>query len=244
MAEENPGWGYDRIAGALANLGYAVSDQTVGNVLKRHDVPTAPVRSKNTTWKQFVNRYLDLLVSTDFFTTEVWTCCGLVTFYVLFFMRVKTREIHIAGATPHPDEAWMTQVARKVTMADVGFIKPGEYLIHDGDGKYCPAFLRTVGDVGVNTVKLPPRSPNLNAHAERWILSAKSECFDHLILFGEKTLRRALAQFETHYHEERNHQGVGNVLLFPPQTAAEASGPVKRRERIGGLLSYYHREAA
>ena len=104
------------------------------------------------------------------------TCSGLVTFYVLFFLRIETREIHIAGMTPHPNEAWMTQVARNVSMADTGFLHPGDYLIHDRDGKYCPVFLRTLEDVGVKPLALPPRSPNLNAHAERWVLSAKSEC--------------------------------------------------------------------
>ncbi len=244
MAEENPGWGYDRIVGALCNLGHVVSDQTVGNVLKRHGIVPAPERTKNTTWRQFVRQHLELLVSTDFFTTEVWTCSGMVTFYVLFFLRIKTREIHIAGITPHPNEAWMTQVARNVTMADVGFVRSDDYLIHDRDGKYCPVFLRTLKDVGVKPVALPPRSPNLNAHAERWVLSAKSECLDHLILFGETGLRRALSEFETHYHQERPHQGVGNLLLFPKRAARASSQAVKRRERLGGLLSFYHREAA
>ncbi|OGQ80415.1 MAG: hypothetical protein A2289_10415 [Deltaproteobacteria bacterium RIFOXYA12_FULL_58_15] len=243
MAEENTGWGYDRIVGALSNLGHDVSDQTVGNVLKRHGIQPAPEWSKSTTWRQFVRQHMNLLVSTDFFTAEVWTCSGLVTFYVLFFLRIKTREIHIAGMTPHPNEAWMAQVARNVSMADIGFIKPGDYLIHDRDGKYCPVFLRTLKDVGVKPLALPPRSPNLNAHAERWVLSAKSECLDHLILFGEKTLRRAMSEFESHYHQERPHQGVGNVLLFPKKTATSRS-TIIRRERLGGLLSFYHREAA
>jgi len=171
MAEENPGWGHDRIVGALSNLGHDVSDQTVGNVLKRDGILPAPERSKNTTWRQFVRQHLDLLVSTDFFTAEVWTCSGLVTFYVLFFLRIETGEVHIAGMTPHPNEAWMTQVARNVSMADIGFVQPGDYLIHDRDGKYCPAFLRTLEDVGVKPLALPPRSPNLNAHAERWVLA-------------------------------------------------------------------------
>jgi putative transposase len=214
------------------------------NVLKRHGILPAPERTKNTTWRQFVQQHLDLLVSTDFFTAEVWTCSGLVTFYVLFFLRIETREIHIAGMTPHPNEAWMTQVARNVSMADIGFLNPGDYLIHDRDGKCCPAFLRTLEDVGVEPLALLFRSPNLNAHAERWVLSAKSECLDHLILFGEKTLRRALSEFETHYHHERPHQGVGNVLPFPRRATVTTGPTVKRRERLGGLLNFYHREAA
>lgn len=244
MASENPGWGYDRLAGALTEVGHNVSDQTVGNVLKRHGIAPAPERTKNTTWRQFVRQHLDLLVSTDFFTTEVWTSRGLVTFYVLFFLRVKTREVHIAGMTPHPNAAWMMQVARNVTMADIGFIQSGDYIIHDRDGKYCPAFARTMTDFGAKPVPLPPRSPNLNAHAERWVLSVKSECLDHLILFGERSLRRALSEFATHYHGERPHQGVGNVLLFPTKTPRISSLHIRRRERLGGLLNFYYRNTA
>lgn len=244
MAEENPGWGYDRIAGALGELGHDVADQTVGNVLRRNGIPPAPERTKNTTWRQFVRRHMALLVATDFFTAEVWTCSGLVTFYVLFFIRIQTRQVLVAGMTPHPNEAWMTQMARNTSMVDDGFIRPGDYLIHDRDGKYCPAFVRTLKDVGVKPVPLPPRSPNLNAHAERWVLSAKSECLDHLILFGERSLRHALSEFAAHYHQERPHQGVGNVILFPKRAKAASDAPVDRRERLGGLCSYYHRRAA
>ena len=243
MAEENSGWGYDRIVGALANLGYEVSDQTVGNVLTRHGIDPAPTRKKNTTWGEFVRRHRDLLVSTDFFTAEVWTLAGLTTYYVLFFLRIKTREIYSAGVTPHPNEAWMCQVARNVTMDGDGFIKSGDYLIHDRDTKYCAAFVRTIKDVGAKPVRLPPRSPNLNAHAERWVLSAKSECFDHLILFGEQALRRSLSESTAHYLRERNHQGVGNTLLFH-ETAHNDDGEITRRERLGGLLNFYHRRAA
>src|SRR3989441_3587667 len=116
MAQENRSWGYDRIAGALAHLGYTISDQTVGNILKRHGIPTAPERKKTTTWNEFIRMHMDVLVATDFFTAEVWTACGLVTYYVLFFLHLGSRKIHVAGVTPHPHEAWMVQVARNVTM--------------------------------------------------------------------------------------------------------------------------------
>jgi putative transposase len=103
MAQENRSWGYDRIVGALANLGYTVSDQTVGNILKRHGIPPAPERQTTTSWKEFIRTHMDVLVATDFFTTEVWTWGGLVTYYVLFFIRLNTREVYLAGLTPHPD---------------------------------------------------------------------------------------------------------------------------------------------
>ena len=136
FAGKNRSWGYDRIAGAVANLGYRVSDQTVGNILKRHGIPPTPEREKTTTWKEFIRSHMDVLAATDFFTAEVWTKSGLVTYYVLFFMHLATRRVHIAGITPYPDGQWMTQVARNVTMADVGFLSPTRYLIHDRDSKF------------------------------------------------------------------------------------------------------------
>jgi putative transposase len=245
MAQENRAWGYDRIVGALANLGYTISDQTVGNILKRHGLPPAPERKTTTTWKEFIRTHLDVLVATDFFTAEVWTLGGLVTYYVLFFLHLGSRKVHVAGVTPHPTEAWMMQVARNVTMEEWGVLSPGQYLIHDRDGKYCPAFQQIVDAAGVKRVPLPPRSPNLNAYAERWVRSVKEECLSRLILFGEASLRHVLTQYVAHFHHERNHQGKDNVLLFPTVSPdAERAGLIQCRERLGGLLKYYTYEAA
>src|SRR5262249_39726730 len=142
MAQENPSWGYDRIAGALQHQGYTISDQTVGNILKRHGIAPAPERKTTTTWTEFIRTHMEMLVATDFFTAEVWTLGGLVTYYVLFFIHLGSRKVEIAGMTPHPNEAWMVQVARNVTMEEWGFLSPGQYLIHDRDGKYhIPSFL-------------------------------------------------------------------------------------------------------
>jgi putative transposase len=245
LARENRSWGYDRIVGALANLGYTISDQTVGNILKRHGIAPAPERKTTTTWKEFISTHMDVLVATDFFTTEVWTLGGLVTYYVLFFIHLGSRQVHVAGVTPHPHAQWMRQVARHVTMADWGFLSPGQYLIHDKDGKYCPAFQRIIDEAGITRVPLPPRSPNLNAYAERWVRSVKEEALSRLILFGEASLRHALHEYVEHYHHERNHQGKGNVLLFPSfSPVGGADGPMQCRERLGGLLTYYERKAA
>ena len=244
MARENRGWGYDRIAEALAHLGYRISDQTVGNILKRHGMPSAPER-KTTTWKEFIRRHMDVLVATDFFTAEVWTTAALVTYSVLFFIHLASRKIHVAGMTPHPDERWMVPIARNVTMADWGFLEPGQYLIHDRDGKYCPAFQRLIDEAGITRVPLPPRSPNLNACAERWVRSVKEECLSRLILFGEASLRHALTQYMEHFHHERPHQGKGNVVLMPVAGQhQQRDGPIACHERLGGLLKYYDRAAA
>ena len=236
MAQDNRSWGYDRIVGALANLGYTVSDQTVGNILKRHGLPPAPERKTTTTWTEFIRTHMDVLVATDFFTAEVWTLGGLVTYYVLFFLHLGSRKVHIAGVTPHPNAAWMVQVARNVTMEEWGVLSPGQYLIHDRDTKFCAAFQQIIDDAGVERVVLPPRSPNLNAYAERWVRSVKEECLSRLILFGEASLRHALTHYVAHFHHERNHQGKGNVLLFPIVSQnTERQGQVQCRERLGGL---------
>jgi len=245
LAQENRSWGYDRFVGALENQGYTLSDQTVGNILKRHGIAPAPERKTTTTWKEFIRTHMDVLVATDFFTTEVWTLGGLVTYYVLFFIHLRSREVHVAGMTPYPNEAWMMQVARNVTMEVWGFLAPGHYLIHYRDGKYRPAFRQIIDTAGVKRVPLPPQSPNLNAYAERWVRSVKEECLSRLILFGEASLRHALTHYVEHVHHERHHQGKGNMLLFPAVSQDPAhEGPIRCRERLGGLLKYYEREAA
>ena len=245
MAQENRSWGYDRIVGALKHLGYMISDQTVGNILKRHGIPPAPERKKTTTWTEFIRTHMDVLVATDFFTAEVWTLTGLVTYYVLFFIHLASRKVHVAGITPHPDHAWMRQIARNVTMEEWGLLAPGQYFIHDRDGKYCPAFQRIIDHTGVQRVPLPPRSPNLNAYAERWVRSVKEEALSRLLLFGERSLWHALSAYSIHYHQERPHQGKGNVVLLPaPEHVRHCGKPIRCREKLGGLLKYYDREAA
>ena len=246
MAKENPDWGYDRIVGALANLGYRLSDQTVGNILQRHGIPPAPERKRTTTWTDFIRAHMAVLAGTDFFTVEVLTLRGLVTYYVLFFIHLESRKVEVAGMTPHPNEAWMKQIARNVTMDGWGFLESRRYLIHDRDTKFTDSFRAIIRSGHVQPIKLPARSTNLNAFAERWVRSVKEEALSKLILLGEASLRRAISEYLAHFHGERNHQGKGNVLLFP--TAAQAKnrvdGSVGCKERLGGLLKYYHRKAA
>src|SRR5476651_730758 len=244
MASENRDWGYDRIAGALANLGYAISDQAVGNVLRRHGLPPAPERKRTTTWAAFIRTHMALLAGTDFFTAEVLTLRGLVTYYVLFFIHLESRKVDIAGITVHPNERWMQQMARNVTMEGCGTLQDCRYLLHDRDTKYTISFRAIIESGGVKTLPLPARSPNLNAYAERWVKSVKDECLSKIILFGERSLRRALSEYVEHYHAERNHQGKSNVLLFRRVTQTRREEPVQCRERLGGLLRYYHQEAA
>jgi len=173
---------------------------------------------------------------------------GLRTYYVLFFMHLGSRSVHVAGVTPHPDESWMKQVARNLTMEGWGFLVeiPCRFLIQDRDSKFTESFRRILEGSGIRSVILPPRSPDLNAFAERWVLSVKQECLDKLILFGEASLRHVLQGFVDHYHRERNHQGKRNALLDPdsPDQIGSRPGRVACRQRLGGLLRFYHREAA
>ena len=244
MASENRDWGYDRIAGALANLGYEISDQAVGNVLRRHGVPPSPERKRTTSWAAFIRTHVELLAGTDFFTVEVLTLRGLMTYYVLLFIHLESRRIYLAGITVHPDESWMKQIARNMTMDDCGALRDCRYLLHDRDTKFTRSFGAILMSSRVEALALPARSPNLNAHAERWVRSVREECLSKVILFGERSLRRALSDYVDHFRAERNHQGKGNVLLFPRNTDRHREGPVRCRERLGGLLRYYDRDAA
>jgi hypothetical protein len=185
-----------------------------------------------------------VLAGTDFFTVEVLTLRGLVTYYVLFFVHLESRKVDIAGITVHPDERWMMQMARNVTMEGCGALRDCRYLLHDRDTKYTISFRAIIESGQVKTLPLPARSPNLNAYAERWVRSVKEECLSKLILFGERSLRRALSEYVAHYHAERNHQGKSNVLLFGRVMETQREEAVQCRERLGGLLRYYHKEAA
>ena len=241
------GYGYDRLSGALKNLGHRASDTTVGNILRKHGLPPVSERKKETTWSAFIRSHMDVLVATDFFTTEVWSRFGLVTYYVLFFIHLGTRKVHIAGITPNPHQEWMAQIVRNITGVDDGMLIQNhrKNLIHDRDSKFCEHFDGLLRSVNIEPVKLPSRSPNLNAFAERFVLSIKSECPDRMILFGERSIHHVLKEYTAHYHLERNLQGIGNNLVIPQSAPEKCSeGKVECRERLGGLLKFYHRQAA
>ena len=184
------------------------------------------------------------MAATDFFTVEVWTLRGLVTYYVLFFMRLETRSVHIAGVTTTPNGAFMQQIARNLTDVDDGFLENSRYLIMDRDTKYTDAFREQLDREGVKPVRCPARAPNCNAFAERFVRAIKGECLDRMILFGEAPLRRVLREYDSHYHTERNHQGLGNRLLKPLATVSSIDRSIRCHERLGGMLNFYYREAA
>ena len=245
MAEENPTWGYRRIQGALANLGHRIDKITVRNILRRHHMEPAPQRRKaGMSWAQFLKMHCEVLAATDFFTVEVATWHGLVTYYVLVVMEVATRRVEIAGITPHPTAAFMQQCARQLTDPLEGFLLGKRYLIHDRDTKFTPAFDALLKNSGVEPIVFPPRSPNLNTHCERFVRSIKEEALTQMVILGERALYYVIHQYLAHYHMERNHQGLSNQLITPASDLESHSGQVRHRERLGGLLRYYYRDAA
>jgi transposase InsO family protein len=243
MAQDNRSWGYTRIQGALANLNHKVGRGTIANVLKRNGIEPAPERSRRTPWSTFLKAHWEVLAASDFLTVEVWTGSGLVTHYLLFVMSLADRVVNVAGITTRPDESWMLQIARNVTDAQSGALNSKRYLIIDRDTKYSQQFRRLVQDSGTKVIRLPPMSPNLNAYAERFVRSIKDECLDRMIFVGQGSLRRAVAEYITHYHAERNHQGLENRLIVP--TAVEANdSTVHCHSHLGGTLNFYYRKAA
>ena len=244
MAEQNRDWGYRRIQGALSNLGHKLARSTIADILERHGIEPAPERSRKTTWKEFLTQHWELIAAADFFTIEVWTAKGLQRFIVLFLIDLSTRRVQVAGISAVANGLWMNQLARNLTDSVDGLLTGKRYLIHDRDPLFTHEFLSTLKVVGIESVKLPPRSPNLNAYAERFVRSIKQSCLQRLILFGGTSLRTAVQNFVVHYHSERNHQGLDNRLIQPEPDHLENAGPIQRRERLGGLLNYYYRAAA
>jgi transposase InsO family protein len=229
MANENPSWGYTRIQGALANLKHKVGRGTIANVLRRNGIEPAPERSKRTTWSTFLKAHWKLFAARDFFSIEVWTMRGLVTHYVLFVISLSDRVVHIAGISARPDEAWMLQVGRNLIDSDSGALALKRYLVLDRDAKYTERFRTLVKEGGMEIIRLPPMSPNLNAYAERFVRSMKDECLERMIFLGQASLRRAIREFVAHYHTERNHQGLANRLIRPQPQETANQGAIDRR---------------
>jgi transposase InsO family protein len=244
MERENPLWGYDRIVGALANLGHQVAPTTVRNILKAHGIDPAPARRMKTPWRQFLRAQFSSIAAADFFTTEVWTASGLVTWYTFFVIDLATRAVEIFGSTSHPGEAFMKQVARNLTDAVDGVLAKKRFLILDRDTKFSDAFCNILKSAGIRVILCPPRAPNCNAFAERFVRSIKSERLARMILIGGGSLRNALTECVAHYNRERNHQGIGNRLFHPRSTISSVEVPVSRSRRLVGLLNFHERRAA
>ena len=205
----------------------------------RNGFPSRPYRA-GLSWRNFLSQYTDFIWSCDFFTVET---AFLARFYVLFFLEIGSRRLHITGCTTNPDKFWVTQQARNIAW-DIQSMstKPG-FLIHDRDDKFVRSFDRIFESEGLEIIKTPYRAPNANAHSERVIRSIREECLDHIIILNEKHLRFVLKRYEKYYNEARPHQGIDQCIPHGSPPSCN-KGPVKRRSHLGGLLNDYYREAA
>ena len=194
-----------------------------------------------TSWQTFLNAHWGVIAGADFFTTEVWTWQGLVTYYTVFVIDLASRRVRILGSSPHPNDLFMRQVVRMATAADVGRVVGGVWIC-DRDRKWSRDVRRLLEDANIRVVMTPERAPNANAYAERFIRSIKAECLDRIIPIGERHFRRAVSDFIEHYHRERNHQGLRNELIAGVPTI-DAAQRVRRRPRLGGRLNFYERAA-
>jgi hypothetical protein len=238
LAEEHKGWGYKRISGELKKLGHRACPSYVRGVLRRHGLPPVPGR-KGLSWKQFIQAHLEVTWATDFFTEEVWTMGGLVTFYVLFFLHLGSRRVWMAGCTPQPRAVWMAQQARNFSMVVADWELPCRYLVHDRDTSFM-ALDGVLKTDELRILKTPPHSPLCNSFAERHVREIR-ETLDDLILLGESHLRRTLTVIEAHHNARRPHQGIGNVIPlafdYPAEPALQAE--IQCEAALGGLLNHY-----
>jgi transposase InsO family protein len=239
-----PSWGYTRLRGALNNLGFDLGRSTIQRVLREHGIEPAPRRGRTMPWKTFLRAHWGAIAAADFFSVEVLTRGGLVRYLVLFVIDLKTRRVHIAGVTCRADGGWMAQIGRNLTDAAAGPLTGFGHLIVDRDPLYTAHFRSILQAAGLRVLRLPAYSPNLNAYAERFVRSIKHECLRHIIPLGERHLRSVLCEFVDHYHAERNHQGLDNVIPLPSRNSASPVGRICRRDRLGGLLTFYQRNAA
>ena len=224
MARESVDWGYRRIQGALANLEHDIARSTVAGILKRNGIEPAPEPKRKTTWKEFLSRHWQQIVAAVF-TVEVWTGRGLRRFAVLFFIELSTQKVETAGVADSADGQWMPQIGRNLADGADGILNGKRHLINDRDPLLTALCLEMWEDCGIQSVKLPPRSPNLNAYAERFVGSIKESCLDRMIWYGDDSMRRGINEFMAHYHRERNHQGLNNLLIIP----ADGSGSWPRK---------------
>jgi putative transposase len=209
-------------------------------VLKEHGIRPAPDRPMR--WATFVRSHASVIAAADFFTTEVWTARGMVRFYTLFVIDIATRAVRIAGTTTSPTSGWMAQMARNLTDYEDGFLIGKRYLIIDRDALFSEQFRTVLTAAGVRITRTAYQAPNMNAHAERFVRSIKSECLDRMIFVGSASLERSIREFVEHYHAERPYQGLRNMMIRGSRPANR--GAVRVNERLGGLLRYYYRQAA
>jgi putative transposase len=241
FARENPGWGYPRIAGELLKLGLRVSPNTIRHILLANRLGPAPRRS-GPSWREFLRQQAASMLACDFFTVET---ISLRRLYVLFFIELESRRVHLAGCTTNPTGAWVTQQARNLSFT--GIFERIRFLIHDRDSKFSGAFDDVFRSESVEIIRTPFRAPQANAFAERWVGTVRAECLDWLLIIGRRHLERVLRVYVDHYNTQRPHRALGLTPPIPgPRLRLAVSNPpnqLERRDRLRGLIHEYARAA-
>jgi putative transposase len=226
--------------GALRELDIALGRSTIQRILREQGLD--PASKRRGTWEVFIRSHLGAIAAVDFFTVEVLTAVGLVRKHVLFVIEVASRCVHIAGIVGEPNGAWVERRAHELVDPATGSLRRSRYLIHDRSKVFTEAFRATLAAAGITCLRIPPMSPNLNAYAERFVRSIRSELLDRVVILGEGHLRILLKEYLEHYHHERTHQGIGNrVPIKLPANDEPPSASIHCKRRLGGLLNYYHR---
>jgi putative transposase len=238
LARDNASWGYQRIQGELRKLGHRVGASTIRRILKRARLPPAPLRCGNTSWRQFLRVQASTALAIDFFHVDTVT---LRRIYVLFVLEVESRYVHVLGVTANPDGAWTTQQARNLLLDLAERAATFRYLVRDRASQFTATFDAVLADAGINVLKIPARSPRANAYAERFVLTARTELTDRMLIFGERHLRHVLAEYARHYNSQRPHRAR---QLRPPRpdhpVPDSPAQRITRRAVLGGLLNEYH----
>ena len=238
LAKENPRWGYGKIEGELLKLGFKVSQTTIQKTLRRYHILPAPVRGGTIGWRHLMSHYKQQILATDFFTVET---IKLRTLYVLFFIELGTRRVHISGITSNPDGAWTAQQARQLVWEMEDRKNEFHFLIHDNDTKFTDKFDAVFRSEDMRVIRTPYQAPNANAFAERWVRTVREECLDHILVLNEAHLRNVLREYvEDYYNSARPHQGIGQGIPWP-RGQPVGSGAVQKRKVLGGIINDYYR---
>ena len=243
LARENPRWGYQRIVGELALLGVSVGATTVRKMLREAGLGPAG-RRRGVSWREFIRGQAASVLACDFLTVDTLFAGRL---YVLFFIELATRRVHLAGCTQHPSGTWVAQQARQLAWLLAERAGPPGFLIHDRDSKFSGVFDEIFRSEGIEIVRTPIQAPRANAYAERFVGTLRRECLDWILIIGRRQLERVVRVYVEHYNGHRPHRGLG---LVPPQPRpylrlAEPPDPLRvhRRDRLGGLVHEYRAAA-
>ncbi len=232
-----------RLEGKLKKFNLKVSHETIHRILREEGFPSG---SDNDSWAKFIKRQIHLMLCTDFFTIEtggILPFSKARTYYVYFIMDMATRAVNIINMTEHPTQEWTVQQIRNHGMERKNLFKGKKYLIHDNGPQFKKEFSNILRSERITTKAIMPYTPNMNAHAERFVRTIREECLNKFIFFNQAQLRQALTQFEEHYNTERPHQGIGNNTITPWKHSNN-TGEIICDERLGGLLQSFRREAA